>query len=125
MTPLVRSVLAVLIGYLLFAASAAVLFRVTGQEPHAPASLLFMLGSVLYGVVFAALGGYLAARFAPRRPELHAAAVAGLIALGAAASLVARPGAGSAWSHLAALLLMAPAAWLGGYWRARATARNG
>jgi ABC-type Mn2+/Zn2+ transport system permease subunit len=115
----VRSIVAVVVGYLVFAGSAVALFQVSGQAPHAPASLPFMLGSTLYGILFAALGGYLAARLVPRRPELHGAAVAALIALGAAASLVARHGTGSVWSQVSAVLLMAPAAWGGGYLRAR------
>jgi pimeloyl-ACP methyl ester carboxylesterase len=116
----VRSVLAVVVGYLVFAGSAALLFQITGQAPHAPASPEFMASSILYGVVFAGLGGYVAARVARHQPARHAALVAGLIALGAVISLVM--GSGSAWSQVAAILLMAPAAWVAGYWRARRAA---
>jgi hypothetical protein len=118
----VRSVAAVVFGYLIFAVSAVLLFQISGQAPHAPASPAFMVGSTLYGVVFAALSGYVAGRLARHHPVRHASAVAGLIALGAAASLLGQARSGGVWSQLAALLLMAPAAWVGGYWRSRQAA---
>lgn len=40
----------------------------------APQPLWFMLASVGYGMVFAGLGGVAAARLAPTRPLVHAAA---------------------------------------------------
>jgi hypothetical protein len=72
-----------------------------------------MLVAVVYGIIFAGLGGLLAARIAPAKGTLHAGFVTVLIALGATISLVARPGAGSTWSQWAALGLMAPSAWGG------------
>jgi hypothetical protein len=110
----VRSVAAVVLGYLIFAGSAVLLFQISGRAPHAPASPAFMVGSTLFGVVFAALGGYVAGWVAQRHPARHASVV-----LDSLASLLTQPGPGASWSQLAAILLMAPAAWGGGYWRAR------
>jgi hypothetical protein len=115
----VRSVAAVVLGYLIFAGSAVLLFQISGRAPHAPASPAFMVGSTLFGIVFAAFGGYVAGWVAQRHPARHASVVAGLIVLGAAASLWAQPGRGASWSQLAAILFMAPAAWVGGYSRHR------
>jgi hypothetical protein len=109
-----RSVGAVIAGYLVFGISAAVLFPATRHDPHAPASTGFMVATTIYGMVFAAAGGYLAARIAGRRPRAHAVAVAAIIALGALVSLIASPGAGSTWSQTAAIFFMAPAAIVGG-----------
>jgi hypothetical protein len=64
--------------------------------------------------VFALIAGFLTAHIAGRRPSTHAAVVALLIATGAVVSLMLRPGDGRGWAQLAALLLMAPAAWIGG-----------
>jgi hypothetical protein len=114
-----RSVAAVVAGYLIFALSAVVLFQITGQAPHRPVTAVFMIGSTVYGIGFAALGGSVAARLAPTRPLLHAGIVAGLIMLGAAVSLLTAARADARWSQVAALVLMAPAAWLGGYQRVR------
>lgn len=110
-----RTLGAVLGGYLIFALSAVVLYKVTGREPHAPQPLWFMVASVAYGMGFAGLGGFVAARLAPTRSLLHAGSVGVVLALGAAVSLVASPGGSATWSQWAALALMAPSAYLGGY----------
>ncbi|MBZ5600243.1 MAG: hypothetical protein LAN83_18205 [Acidobacteriia bacterium] len=115
---MLRSVIAVIAGYLVFAASAAALFKISGRDPHAPASLTFMGLSVLYGMFFAAVSGYIAARLAGRWEFEHSLAVAAVIAAGGAASLLASPGQ-ALWTHLGALLIMAPMAMAGGYLRQR------
>ena len=78
-----------------------------------------MLGSIFVGVLFAFIGGYLAATLAGRKPAAHGFAVAVILALGAAASLASTIGHGAIWSQVAALVLMAPSAALGGLVRAR------
>lgn len=107
-----RSILAVIAGYLIFALSAVLLFHLSGKDPHAPQSVPFMIFAIVYGMCFALLGGVASIRIARMRPVMHAALVAGLIALGATVSLVASPGAGATWSQWGALLLMAPCALL-------------
>lgn len=123
MLTLLRSVAAVAAGYLVFALSAFALFQLTGQAPHGAAPASFMAVSILSGVVFAFVGGWLAAVIAGRRPVAHGIAVAIVLALGAAVSLAMTIGHGAIWSQLAALLLMAPSAALGGWARARRTER--
>ncbi len=110
---LVRSILAVFLGYLLFALSAVALFQLSGRDPHAVQPLWFETVAVLYGMLFSALGGLLAARMAPSRGTLHAGIVTGIVALGATVSLLAGPGPGATWSQWCALTLMAPCAYLG------------
>jgi len=112
-----RSLVAVLVGYFIFAGSAFAFFRFSGQPPHQPAPLPVMLASIAVGTVFAFLGGYVAARIAPRRPLAHGVAVAGVMALGAAVSLISTLGHGAIWSQVAALVLMAPSAVVGGWVR--------
>ena len=109
-----RSIAAVVLGYLVFAVSAGLLFRILGADPHAPQSPGLMAGSVVYGMAFAFVGGLAAIRLAPRRPGLHAALVSLLIAAGAAASLLASPANDAKWSQRAAIVLMAPSALLAG-----------
>ena len=116
---MLRSVGAVLVGYAIFAVSAFLLFRVTGQDPHAPASLAFMAMTVVIGDTFAMIGGYVAGWLAGRRPLAHGVAVAVVIAVGAAVSLFATLGHGSVWTQIAALLFMAPSAVVSGWVRAR------
>jgi uncharacterized membrane protein YedE/YeeE len=109
-------------GYLLFAISAFAFFRLSGHEPHAPAAVAFMIASVLYGLFFSVLGGgYVAAAVAGEgKYEIeHAFAVATLIAAIGAASLIAESPAESKWTQLSAILIVAPAAIVGGYLRRR------
>jgi NhaP-type Na+/H+ and K+/H+ antiporter len=115
----VRSVLAVLCGYAVFALSAFAFFRLSGQPPHQEAPMSVMLTSVAVGMLFAVLGGYLAARLAKRRPLAHGVAVALVLAVGAAISLLSTLGNGAIWSQVSALVLMAPSAVLGGWLRSK------
>lgn len=110
---MLRSAGAVAVGYLVFGASAALLFQLSGQEPHQAAPTSFKIASIIWGAVFALVAGWLAARVAGRKPATHAGIVAGLIALGAIVSLAMRP-ADARWSQISAAVVMAPCAWLGG-----------
>jgi hypothetical protein len=115
---MLRSAGAVAAGYFIFAASAVLLFQLSGREPHADAPLAFKIASVIWGGVFAMVGGWLAAHVSVRRPATHAGIVAALIAAGALASLLARP-SDALWSQASAIAVMAPCAWLGGVLAAR------
>lgn len=110
---MLRSLGAVAAGYLIFGASAELLFQLSGQAPHAPAPVTFKIAAIVWGAVFALVAGWLTARVAGRRPILHAGIVAVLIALIALASLVATPSAAH-WSQVSAIAVMAPCALLGG-----------
>ena len=117
--PVLRTVLGVVIGYLVFAASGFALFHITGQPPHGEASIQFMIGATFYGVAFAAFGGYVSAWIAGRAPLAHAGAMAMVLAIGATVSLIATIGKGAIWSQICAIALMAPAAVAGGWLRQR------
>lgn len=114
-----RSVAAVIVGYLVFAGSAVAFFRLADQPPHAEAPPAVMVASILVGMLAAFAGGWVAAGLAGRKPQAHGVAVAGVLATGAVVSLVSTLGHGAIWSQVAALLLMAPMAALGGWARAR------
>lgn len=116
---LLKSILAVIVGYAVFAISAGALFHLSGQDPHGEASVPFMVGATVYGVAFALLGGYISGWIAGRRPAAHGLAVAGVLAIGAGVSLIATLGKGYVWSQIAALATMAPASALGGWLRGR------
>ncbi len=118
---MLKSILAVVVGYAIFAGSGFALFQLTGQPPHGEASPVFMLGAIAYGVAFALLGGYISGWIAGRRPFVHGAVVAAVLALGATVSLVATLGKGAIWSQVSAIALMAPAAATGGWLRGRLT----
>jgi putative membrane protein (TIGR04086 family) len=116
---MLKSVTGVVAGYLVFAVSAGLLFWASGRDPHQEQDLSFVVLSVVYGMAFAGAGGYMAGAIAGREPRLHGGAVALILALGATVSFLAQPGAGSRWSQVTALFLMAPAALVGGIVRSR------
>ena len=116
---IVRSVAAVLLGYLVFALSAMALFSISGHDPHAPASTIFIVFTTMYGMVFDGLSGFLAAWISKRWKFEHAFAVACLIAVVGAISAFATIGRGSLWTQVVAVLIIAPMAMVGGYVKIR------
>lgn len=107
-----------LIGYVLFAGLSVALFALSHRDPHATQEGVFIAFSLVYGAVSALLAGYLAGVIGGGNPVRHARTLALAIAAVAIVSLLARPGAGSPWSQIAALALFAPLALVGGWLRA-------
>ena len=114
-----RSIIAVLVGFLMFSVGAVLLFNVTGRPPDIWPGAPFATFAIVYGGVFALLAGYIAARLAPRAPLLHAAAMAVLLLGVSAGSYLIQPPGASPWSLIATILVSSPAALLGGYLRHR------
>ena len=114
-----RTILGVLLGDVIFAGGSALLFYAARVDPHAPVEARFMLISVAGGIVLAMAGGWIAGWFGQRGDLVCGILLAIIIAVGALASLISRPGQGAAWSQTAALVLMAPAALAGDWVRAR------
>ncbi len=111
---LARRVVGIIVGYAIFAVSAVLWFRLSGHDPHAAQPAGFIVSSIMYGMVFAAIGGYVSAAIGGGSARAQGAVLALLIALGATVSLLAVTERGSAWSMLGALFLMAPSAAVGG-----------
>lgn len=116
-----KSILAVLVGYLIFGLSSVALFLIAGVDPKQSPELGFRIWSTLYGILFALLGGYTAARIAGHKELWHASAVAIILALIATISLIEQPTGSSVWSQIAALGFMVPAVIFGGVIRIRQT----
>lgn len=126
---LLRSVFALVFGFLtvfvlaiatdvLLAAVLPSLFRHDGHTSDASV-LVIALG---YTTAFQTVGGYVAARLARRRPQLHAL-ILGLLGLAAAIPLaLAQWNHTPAWYHVATWVLTLPATWLGGLICARRNA---
>ena len=116
---MIRSLIAVIVGYAVFAVSAVILFAGSGTNPHGAVSASFMVLAIVYGMLFAGLGGYLAALIAKRKNFLHSVILTIVIASGALFSLLSSSGKGAIWSQVSAILLMAPLSMIGGYIRTR------
>ena len=107
-----RFVSGVILGYLIFAGSAFLLFHVTGHDPHAPASISFEIGAILFGVLFAGLAGFIASLIGGRRDMLAAKCVAVILA---AVAIISATATVVSWSQIWAVIAMAPAVLLGGW----------
>jgi hypothetical protein len=80
-----------------------------------------LLFTQLYVFVYATAGCYLAAWIAGRKPMLHALILGVLGLVFNVIGTVAMWNTAPAWYHILALLLVMPAAWLGGWIRERQT----
>lgn len=116
---MIRSSVAVLGGYLVFALGAAFLFPLAGRDPKVWPGFAFAVFSTVFGMIFAFLGGYVAARIAAANRGRHALIVAGLIALVAVLSALLQASSASVWSEVCALVFMAPSAALPALWMKR------
>jgi putative membrane protein (TIGR04086 family) len=119
MMKILRSIGVVLVGYIIFVALTLAFFKLSGYPPHQEVPPTIMLASIVVGIVAAFLGGYVAAYLAGHNPLLHGLAVGLILGLGAAVSLISTIGHGAIWSQVCALLLMVPAAAIGGVVRDR------
>ena len=113
---MLRTITGIVIGYAIFAVPAFLLFRLTHHDPHAPNTMAFEVFAIVYGVFFAALGGYVGTAISGKRGLWVSLVIAAILAVGAIASLVAT---GMSWSPIAALVCMGPAALVGGWLRVR------
>ena len=102
----------VILGYLFFELLWYALFQVTNTDMHAPASISFEAGAVIFGLLFAIAAGFLASFIGGRQHCNAACVAAGLVAVTAVAVMIRK---GPAWPQLAALLFMSPGMAVGGY----------
>lgn len=116
---MVRTIAGIIVGYLIFAVPSYLLFRLTHVDPHAPAPPAFEAIAILYGIVFALLGGYLGTAIGQK--FWVAFTIAAILAAGAISSMIAT---GVNWSPVSALICMVPAAIAGGRLRLRQHSRN-
>ena len=115
----IRSILGVALGFGIFVIGSYMPRGAAAEHPGGPPTVGLIAGSIAYGAVFAALGGLTAASLAPRRPLTHALVVAVLIAVAGTVHPLIEPGSNPRWLDFSAVVLMAPAAALAGWARAR------
>lgn len=108
----VRNVTGVIVGYLIFAVSAVLLFKVSGIDPHVETGLTTKFGVVAFGCVFSFFGGYAAKLISAADSMTVNVVLAILMAAFAAFSLFRSPG--EHYTQIAAIFLFAPVSVLGG-----------
>ena len=121
---MIRSGIAVILGYAIMAAGVIALFAIWFRQPDSlPDSLPsrgFMLFSLGYGGIMAVIGGYVTATIAHQAELRHTLVLAAVIGGMALVSSAIADGKEPLWYQLANLLIAIPAVILGGYlksWR--------
>jgi hypothetical protein len=109
-------VLGWLVGYLISCISSILFFIVGHISPAKPASATVMWTTAIYGIIFAVIGAIVGANFCRRFALGIGAAIALTIGAVALWSWYTAPDHAH-WTHLIAILLMAPAAQFGALFR--------
>lgn len=112
---ILKNILGAFVGYLIFAASALLLFHFAGMDPHAVAGTGQMVLVAIFGGVFAFLGGFVARVIAGRGPLAVNLALLFIISSFAAFSM--SQSSGSRYTQYLAIFLFAPLSFLGGLLR--------
>jgi hypothetical protein len=131
MRPVVRSIIAIVVGFLVIGVLAigtdAILKSavpgIFGPDDRVD-SVPWLFAIQLYVFVYAVFGCWLAARLAPDRPMRHALILGVLGLVFNIAGTIALWDKMPAWYHILALALVMPAAWVGGRIREQQLARG-
>ena len=111
-----RTVLGIIAGDIISVGSTLLLFYFARVDPHAPATPRFMALSIVYGIGFALLAGFVAGLIS-RRPDLVTGLLLACIIAVPAAITFFRSEQRTPWTQAAAFFLMAPAALMGDWLR--------
>jgi hypothetical protein len=112
---MLRSILSIIIGWLIYGLSVGILISMTGIDPHGESSVFFKIGSTIYGIVFAFIGGFVTALIAKQRLLLHSISLSLLLILIAIAVIYFTEW--NHWSEWVTIFLIAPFAAFGGWVR--------
>lgn len=122
---MIRSILAVISGYLAFYLAMLALWLVFGYGPEQKAPTAeFLLLSIFFEAIFALGSGYLIALIARRRELLHAGILSAVFVLSGVLYLLLRLNHYPIWVPLAVIFINAPCCLLGGHLRKKIVRRQ-
>nr|WP_294942078.1 hypothetical protein [uncultured Mucilaginibacter sp.] len=110
---MLKKILSVVVGYLVFAISSVLLFNLTHHHPHQDAPFNFKLVTIAYGVFFSILAGAVVQLIA-RQNTLGLNFILAAMMFAFAGISMALSG-GSHWTQLFAMFIFAPVSIVGGY----------
>ena len=112
---IIRSLLSLIAGYLIFAVAMLLLWMAFGYKPRDVPPDGFLVLSIFCECLFALAGGYAAAVIANRNELLHTGILAGIMAVMGILSLVWPQNDLPWWANLASAFPIAPFFLLGGF----------
>ncbi len=115
---MIRNILGIIAGYLVFGISSALLFGISKVDPTQPATTNFMILSAIIGGLAALTGGYLTGLIVKQKINWPIITLSIIMALIGMISIFAQPGK-SYWSELLTIFIFAPLAFIGGYLRSK------
>lgn len=121
---IIRSLLSLILGYLVFAVAMVLLWMIFGYKPKDVPTDGFLVFSIFCECLFALGGGYVAALVAKRKRLLHTGILAGIVAVMGVLSLFFPQNELSWWANLATAFPIAPCFLLGGLMLTRKKSRK-
>ena len=115
----IRSLLSLILGYLVFAVTMVLLWMIFGYNPLDVPPDGFLVFSIFCECLFALGGGYVAALVAKRKEILHTGILTGVVAAMGILSLFWPLNELSWWANLATAFPIAPCFLLGGFIRVK------
>jgi peptidoglycan/LPS O-acetylase OafA/YrhL len=116
---MVRTILSVISGYLVMAIAVMILFAIWFNDPNTKPDNTFMLFSLVYGFLFATVGGYITTLIADRPDMKSAFALAGLAVILGIVNMIGARGQEPLWFQILNILLALAGILLGGFLRMR------
>ncbi|PWS31317.1 hypothetical protein [Pedobacter paludis] len=109
---MIRKILGVIIGYAIFVVSSLLLFKISGQKPHADATNLFIFFTAIYGALFSIFAGYITQAISRAR-KLNVNYILAIIIAGFAGYSLFKSD-GNHWTQILAIAFFAPISIIGG-----------
>ena len=109
---MIRNILSVLAGYLIFVITSLALFKLSGQDPHADPTTTFVILTIIYGAAFSFLSGLITQLISKTKNITLNYVLCFIIAGFATFSLFKTTG--NHWTQLLAIFIFAPISILGG-----------
>ena len=109
---MIRNILSVLAGYIIFVITSLALFKLSGQDPHADPTTIFVILTIIYGAAFSSVSGFITQLIAKTKNITLNYVLCFIMAGFATFSLFKTTG--NHWTQLLAIFLFAPISILGG-----------
>ncbi|HXS57852.1 MAG TPA: hypothetical protein VN726_17080 [Hanamia sp.] len=118
---MIRKILGIIVGYAIFVLTSLLLFKISKQDPHLEATILFMLFAAFYGLLFSFVAGAVA-RYISLAKGLSVNYILAFVIAGFAFFSLIKSG-GKHWTQFLAIFIFAPTSVLGGMFHNKRTTK--